>query len=82
MYRPRPEHDRDQECEFSYLYSYSYSYSYEPADGSDRPLPVTELALRMDGLMKPDDDSEARTRSAEATVFRRTRTCPTPWAWN
>jgi hypothetical protein len=61
MYRPRPEHDRDQECGFS--------YSHEPADGSDRPLPVTELALRMDGLTKSDDDSEARARSAEATVF-------------
>ncbi|MET9970224.1 hypothetical protein ABZZ80_31015 [Streptomyces sp. NPDC006356] len=63
MYRPRPEHDRDQKCEFS------YSYSHEPADGSDRPLPLTELALRMDGLTKSDDDSEARARSAEATVF-------------
>ncbi|MFJ8046634.1 hypothetical protein [Streptomyces luteogriseus] len=61
MYRPRPEHDRDQECEFS--------YSHEPADGSDRPLPGTELALRMDGLTKSDDDSEARARSAEATAF-------------
>jgi hypothetical protein len=45
------------------------SYSHEPADGSDRPLPVTKLALRMDGLTKSDDDSEARARSAEATVF-------------
>jgi hypothetical protein len=32
-------------------------------------LPVTELALRMDGLTKSDDDSEARAPSAEATVF-------------
>jgi hypothetical protein len=61
MYRPCPEHDRDQECGFS--------YSHEPTVGSDRPLPVTELALRMDGLTKADDDSEARARSAEATVF-------------
>ncbi|MBB3724471.1 LmeA family phospholipid-binding protein [Nonomuraea dietziae] len=30
---------------------------------------MTELALRMDGLTKSDDDSQARARSAEATVF-------------
>ncbi|MEU9348122.1 DUF2993 domain-containing protein [Streptomyces sp. NPDC048278] len=39
-----------------------------PADGSDRPLPVTELSLRLDGLTKSDDDSEARAKSAEATA--------------
>ncbi|WP_200302484.1 LmeA family phospholipid-binding protein [Streptomyces adelaidensis] len=39
-----------------------------PADGSDRPLPVTELALELEGLTKSDDDSEARARSAEATA--------------
>ncbi|MBE4741771.1 hypothetical protein [Streptomyces caniscabiei] len=42
----------------------SYSYSHEPADGSDRRLLVTVLALRMDGLTKSDDDSEAGARSA------------------
>ncbi|MEU9456854.1 DUF2993 domain-containing protein [Streptomyces sp. NPDC048277] len=40
-----------------------------PARGSDRPLPVTELSLRLNGLTKSDDDSEARARSAEATAY-------------
>ncbi|MFE5816115.1 DUF2993 domain-containing protein [Streptomyces sp. NPDC056479] len=40
-----------------------------PARGADRPLPVSELSLRLDGLTKADDDSEARARSAEATAF-------------
>lgn len=40
-----------------------------PANSTDRPLPVTELALELDGLTKSDDDSEARARSAEATAF-------------
>ncbi|MFF7164246.1 hypothetical protein ACFZBP_23305 [Streptomyces sp. NPDC008086] len=31
---------------------------------------MSELALRMDGLTKSDDDSEARARSAEAIVFQ------------
>ncbi|MFF1546053.1 hypothetical protein [Streptomyces sp. NPDC058291] len=74
MYRPRPEHDRDQEGEFS--------YAHEPADGSDRRLPVTELALRMDGLTKSDDDSEAGPARRRRPSSCRTRTCPTPWAWN
>ncbi|MES5824198.1 hypothetical protein [Streptomyces sp. RG80] len=30
---------------------------------------MTELALRIDGLTKSDDGSEAWARSAEATVF-------------
>ncbi|MFE7836039.1 DUF2993 domain-containing protein [Streptomyces sp. NPDC057474] len=40
-----------------------------PAKGFDRPLPVTELSLELDGLTKSDDDSAARARSAEATAF-------------
>jgi hypothetical protein len=40
-----------------------------PAKDSDRPLPVTELTLALEGLTEPDDDSEARARSAEATAF-------------
>jgi len=39
-----------------------------PADGDTRPLPVSELSLRLEGLTKSDDDSEARARSAEATA--------------
>jgi hypothetical protein len=39
-----------------------------PAYGSTRPLPASELDLRLDGLTKADDDSEARARSAEATA--------------
>ncbi|MFD9391398.1 DUF2993 domain-containing protein [Streptomyces sp. NPDC060000] len=37
-----------------------------PAKGTERPLPVTELTLRLDDLRKSDDDSEAHARSAEA----------------
>lgn len=40
-----------------------------PADGSARPLPVTELGLKMEDLRKSDDDGEARARSAEATAY-------------
>jgi len=40
-----------------------------PADGSARPLPVTELALGLDGLRKSDDDKEAQAREAEATAY-------------
>ncbi|MFG1666177.1 DUF2993 domain-containing protein [Streptomyces sp. Y7] len=40
-----------------------------PAHGGTRPLPVSELALRLDGLTKADDDSEARARSARAGAF-------------
>ena len=40
-----------------------------PARGTTRPLPVSELSLRLDGLTKSEDDSEARARSAEATAF-------------
>ncbi|MFE7278270.1 LmeA family phospholipid-binding protein [Streptomyces sp. NPDC057623] len=40
-----------------------------PAHGTTRPLPVSELSLRLDGLTKSVDDSEARARSAEATAF-------------
>ncbi|MFB6938757.1 LmeA family phospholipid-binding protein [Streptomyces chartreusis] len=40
-----------------------------PAHGSARPLPVSELSLRLDGLTKADDDSEARARSAGASAF-------------
>ncbi|MEU9051314.1 DUF2993 domain-containing protein [Streptomyces sp. NPDC048384] len=40
-----------------------------PARGTTRPLPVSELRLRLNGLTKADDDSEARARSAEATAF-------------
>ncbi|MGW0873846.1 LmeA family phospholipid-binding protein [Streptomyces sp. NPDC002740] len=39
-----------------------------PADGSARPLPLSELDLRLDGLTASDDDNEARARSAEATA--------------
>ncbi|WP_405725394.1 DUF2993 domain-containing protein [Streptomyces sp. NBC_01537] len=39
-----------------------------PADGSTRPLPVTELDLKLYDLRKSDDDSEARARSAEAAA--------------
>lgn len=40
-----------------------------PADGSDRPLPVSRLDLDLHGLTKSDHDTEARARSAEATAF-------------
>ncbi|GAA2490985.1 DUF2993 domain-containing protein [Streptomyces longisporus] len=40
-----------------------------PADGSDRPLPVSRLDLDLHGLTKSDDDTEARARSAAATAF-------------
>ncbi|WP_405867838.1 DUF2993 domain-containing protein [Streptomyces sp. NBC_01515] len=40
-----------------------------PAQGTTRPLPVTELSLQLRGLTKSDDDSEARACSAEATAF-------------
>ncbi|MGW3290159.1 LmeA family phospholipid-binding protein [Streptomyces sp. NPDC001002] len=40
-----------------------------PADGSARPLPVTELDLGLDGVRKSDDDKEARARKAEATAY-------------
>ncbi|MFE2422347.1 DUF2993 domain-containing protein [Streptomyces hokutonensis] len=40
-----------------------------PAQGATRPLPVSELSLRLQGLTKSDDDSEARADSAEATAF-------------
>ncbi|MGX1915156.1 LmeA family phospholipid-binding protein [Streptomyces phaeochromogenes] len=39
-----------------------------PADETTRPLPVTELDLKLDDLRKSDNGSEARARSAEATV--------------
>ncbi|MGI3229298.1 LmeA family phospholipid-binding protein [Streptomyces sp. GTA36] len=39
-----------------------------PADEAARPLPVTELDLRLDDLRKSDDGSAARARSAEATA--------------
>ncbi|GHH04763.1 LmeA family phospholipid-binding protein [Streptomyces lanatus] len=39
-----------------------------PAHGTTRPLPVSELSLRLDGLTKSDDDREARARSARATA--------------
>ncbi|MFI6280252.1 DUF2993 domain-containing protein [Streptomyces sp. NPDC050988] len=39
-----------------------------PADEAIRPLPVTELDLRLDDLRKSDDGGEARARSAEATA--------------
>ncbi|MDR6979973.1 hypothetical protein J2X68_006711 [Streptomyces sp. 3330] len=39
-----------------------------PADGSARPLPLSELDLRLDGLTRSDDGSEARARSAAATA--------------
>ncbi|MGW0943251.1 LmeA family phospholipid-binding protein [Streptomyces sp. NPDC002623] len=40
-----------------------------PADGPDRPLPVSRLDLALDGLSKPDDDTEALAHSAEATAY-------------
>lgn len=40
-----------------------------PAQGASRLLPVTELSLRLQGLTKSDDDSQARADSAEATAF-------------
>ncbi|MFJ7075427.1 DUF2993 domain-containing protein [Streptomyces sp. NPDC098781] len=40
-----------------------------PAHGTSRPLKVSELALRLEGLTKSDDDSEARARRARATAF-------------
>lgn len=40
-----------------------------PADGSTRPLPVSQLDLELDGLTKSDDDTEALARSAEATAY-------------
>ncbi|MGN9755804.1 LmeA family phospholipid-binding protein [Streptomyces sp. SD31] len=40
-----------------------------PARDTTRPLPVSELSLRLHGLTKSDDGSEARARSAEATAF-------------
>ncbi|MEV0635881.1 DUF2993 domain-containing protein [Streptomyces sp. NPDC050619] len=39
-----------------------------PARGTDRPLPVSELTLRLDDLRKSDDDSAAHARSAEAVA--------------
>ena len=39
-----------------------------PADEATRPLPVTELDLKLYDLRKSDDGSEARARSAEATA--------------
>lgn len=39
-----------------------------PADEATRPLPVTELDLKLDDLRKSDDGSEARARSAEASA--------------
>ncbi|WP_327185535.1 LmeA family phospholipid-binding protein [Streptomyces sp. NBC_01334] len=40
-----------------------------PADGSARPLPLSELDLQLDGLTRSDDGSEARARSATATAL-------------
>lgn len=40
-----------------------------PADGSTRPLPVSRLDLRLNGLTKSADDTEARARSARATAY-------------
>ncbi|MFJ8537182.1 DUF2993 domain-containing protein [Streptomyces sp. NPDC093591] len=40
-----------------------------PARDATRPLPVSELSLRLNGLTKSDDDGEARARSAQATAF-------------
>lgn len=40
-----------------------------PADGSTRPLPVSRLDLRLNGLTKSADDTEARARSAQATAY-------------
>lgn len=37
-----------------------------PAQGTERPLPVTELILRLDDLRRSDGDNEAHARSAEA----------------
>ena len=37
-----------------------------PADGSERPLPVTELDLT---VRRSDDGSQARADSAEATAY-------------
>ncbi|GGN94840.1 hypothetical protein GCM10011579_094800 [Streptomyces albiflavescens] len=39
-----------------------------PADGSARPLPLSELDLRLNGLRKSDNGQEARASSAEATA--------------
>ncbi|NNN34026.1 DUF2993 domain-containing protein [Streptomyces sp. S3(2020)] len=39
-----------------------------PADGSARPLPVSRLDLRLNGLTRSADDTEARARSARATA--------------
>ncbi|MCX5521842.1 hypothetical protein OG342_03015 [Streptomyces bobili] len=43
---------------------------------------MSELALRMDGLTKSDDDSEAWARSAEATVFLSYADLSDAQAWN
>lgn len=40
-----------------------------PACGTDRPLPVRELALLLHGVTKSDDGSEVRARSAQATAY-------------
>ncbi|MFJ6986006.1 MULTISPECIES: DUF2993 domain-containing protein [unclassified Streptomyces] len=40
-----------------------------PAEGTVRPLPVSELRLRMDGLTKSADDDEARAERADATAL-------------
>lgn len=37
-----------------------------PAQGAERPLPVSELTLRLDDLRRSGSGSEARARSAEA----------------
>ncbi|MFE0678234.1 DUF2993 domain-containing protein [Streptomyces sp. NPDC058867] len=39
-----------------------------PAHGADRPLPVSELELRLRDLRRSDDGGEARARGAEATA--------------
>ncbi|WP_043664488.1 LmeA family phospholipid-binding protein [Streptomyces xylophagus] len=40
-----------------------------PASDTTGPLPVSELSLRLAGLRKSDDDTEALARSADATAL-------------
>nr|WP_202559551.1 DUF2993 domain-containing protein [Streptomyces sp. SID5914] len=40
-----------------------------PADGSTRPVPVSELDVRLDGVSTSGGDGEARARKAEATAL-------------
>ncbi|WP_308406689.1 DUF2993 domain-containing protein [Streptomyces sp. AC555_RSS877] len=52
-----------------------------PAQGTGRPLPVTELALRLDDVRNPTTTVRHARARRRPLLTCRTRTCRTPSAW-